>query len=114
MNNQRREIEKIRASYEQKQTTKLDELRALDARVRRPAETFAYAFGTAGSLVLGTGMCLAMKVIGNMMPVGIVVGLAGIAMVAANYFLYKKILQKRKNKYAEQIFQLSDELYELS
>lgn len=110
MNDQNEEIKKIRASYEPKKTTKLDELRALDAKVRRPAEKFAYAFGGVGSLVLGTGMCLAMKVIGNIMPVGIIVGLAGIAMVSANYFLYQKILQKRKRKYAEQIFKISDEL----
>jgi hypothetical protein len=90
--------------------TKLDELKALDRKVKVPAEIFAYSFGTASSLVLGTGMCLAMKVIGDMMILGIGIGLVGIALVTANYFLYKKILKARKQKYAKKILQLSDAL----
>lgn len=107
-------IEKIRESYTEKQPTKLDELKALDRKVKRPAEIFAYTLGTIASLVLGTGMCLAMQVIGAglsfAMPLGIVVGVAGIALVSINYPLYKKILKDRKNKYAKQIFELSDSL----
>lgn len=103
-------IEKIRSRYEKKEMGKLDELKALDKRVKRPAETFAYIFGGVGALTLGTGMCLAMKVIGNMMIPGIVIGLMGIAMVSATYSLYKKILKSRRNKYAKQIFALTDEL----
>ncbi len=107
-------IEKIRASYTQKETTKLDELKALDRKVKRPAQIFAYTLGTAASLVLGTGMCLAMQVIGAglafAMPLGIGIGLVGIALVSINYPLYKKILKDRKNKYAKQIFELSDSL----
>jgi hypothetical protein len=44
------------------------------------------------------------------MPVGIVVGLIGILLVSVNYPLYKKILNKRKKKYADKIFALSDQL----
>ena len=103
-------IEKIRASYTEKEITKFDELKELDRRVKRPAEIFAYVFGSLSSLVLGTGMCLAMKVIGNMMPLGIGVGLVGIALVTVNYFLYKKILKSRKQKYANEILKLTDDL----
>ena len=103
-------IEKIRSRYEKKEMGKLDELKALDKRVKRPAETFAYIFGGVGALTLGTGMCLAMKVIGNMMIPGIVIGLMGIAMVSATYSLYKKILESRRSKYSKQIFALTDEL----
>ena len=103
-------IQKIRASYTEKETTKLDELKALDKKVKRPAQIFAYVYGSVSSLVLGTGMCLAMKVIGNMMIPGIVVGLIGIAMVSATYSLYKKILESRRSKYSKQIFALADEL----
>ena len=94
----------------ERKAEKLDELKALDKRVKRPAETFAYIFGGVGALTLGTGMCLAMKVIGNMMISGIVIGLIGIAMVSATYSLYKKILRSRRSKYAKQIFALTDEL----
>ena len=104
------EVQKIREQYTEKKTTKFDELRELDTRVKRPAEVFAYTFGSIGALVLGTGMCLAMKVIGNMMPLGIVVGIVGIGMVTVTYSLYKGLLKARKKKYSKQIFELSDSL----
>ncbi len=105
-----KKIEAIKAQYAAKENTKLDQLKALDKKVKRPAQIFTYTFGTVGALVLGTGMCLAMKVIGNSMPLGIVIGVAGIAMVSANYWLYKKWLGARKRKYAKQVIQLSDNL----
>jgi hypothetical protein len=107
---QTNEVKKIQGEYLPKERTKLDELKALDKKVKFPAEVFAYSFGSAGALVLGTGMCLAMKVIGNMMGLGIAIGLVGIGLVTANYFLYKKILKSRKSKYAKQINELAEEL----
>ncbi len=107
-------IERIRASYVEKEITKFDELKELDRKVKRPAEIFAYLFGSLSSLVLGTGMCFAMKVIGSSlpfaMPLGIGIGLLGIALVCINYPIYKAILNKRKAKYAKQICELSDGL----
>ena len=102
--------EKIRASYLPQEQTKLEKLRKLDKQVKLPATMFAYIFGIVGALVLGTGMCLAMKVIGNIVWLGVVVGLIGIAMVSANYLIYKAILNSRKKKYGNQIIQLSDEI----
>ena len=103
-------IEKIRASYTRKERTKLDELKALDKQVKRPAQIFAYTYGTIGALVLGTGMCLAMKVLGSAMALGIIIGLLGIAMSLTTYPLFKKFLKSRKDKYCEKIFALSDEI----
>ena len=103
-------IEKIRASYAQKKQTKLDELKSLDKRVKRPAQIFAYTYGSVSALVLVTGMCLAMEVIGSMMALGIVVGVLGIAMSLTTYPLFKKFLGRRKKKYSEKIFALSDEI----
>ena len=110
MTTEMKTIEKIRASYGEKQSTKFDELKALDRRVKRPAKIFAYTFGAVSSLVLGTGMCLAMKVIGDSMALGIGVGVLGIALVSATYPIYKKILKGRKEKYSAQIMELSDGL----
>ena len=101
---------RIRAQYEEPKQSKLDGLRALDRKVRRPADIFAYIFGAVGSLVLGTGMCLAMKVIGDAMPVGIGVGLVGIAMVAVNYTLHRAFLGRRRAKYADSIMELTDSI----
>lgn len=109
---QKQYAEDIRRQYEPKtaEETKLEQLLKLDAKVRRPAEIFAYVFGVVGALVLGIGMCLAMKVIGDMMIFGIVVGVVGIAMVSANYFIYRTLLNSRKNRYANEIMTLSDSI----
>ena len=103
-------IEKIRASYTEKEITKLDKLKELDKKVKRPAKIFAYVYGSLSSLVLGTGMCLAMKVIGDSMALGILIGLVGIALTLSTYPIFKAILKRRKNKYAKQIFELTDNL----
>ena len=110
-NNEKQFVENIRKGYEEKKTTKLDELKALDRRTKRPAQIFAYIFGSIGALVLGSGMCLAMpEVIEGYMPLGIGVGIVGIIMVSVNYFLYKSILSSRKRKASREIFRLSNEI----
>ena len=105
-------IERIKANYieKTKEKSKIEELKELDNKVKKPALIFAYIYGIVGSLVLGTGMCLAMKIIGSMMAFGIVVGVIGIGMVSSTYTLYKKILQRRKSKFSQEIIEKSDEL----
>ena len=105
--------DKLIKEYSPKQNTELDELKALDSKVKTPVRVFAYIFGTLGALILGLGMCLAMEIIGNttaLMVLGIIVGLIGIVIVAINYPLYQKVLQKRKNKYSDQIIANSNKL----
>lgn len=103
-------IEKIRTQYTEQEHTALDELKALDRRVKRPPTVLAYLLGTAGALVLGTGMSLAMGVIGNSMLLGIGVGLLGILAVSVNYPLYRTVLNGRRQKYAPEIIALSDKM----
>mgnify|MGYP006896624612 CR=1 FL=1 len=110
MTTETKTIERIRASYTEKEVTKLDQLKELDKKVKRPAQIFTYIYGSLTSLVLGTGMCLAMKIIGNSMALGIGIGLVGIALTLSTYPIFKAILKRRKNKYAKQIFELSDSL----
>lgn len=112
MNNKEKEyVERVLKSYEEKEITKLDVLRTLDKKAKRGATIFAYVFGSIGCLVLGFGMCVAMKVIlKDLMVLGIAIGLVGIAMVSVNYYFYLKLLQKGKSKYASQIKELSNEL----
>jgi hypothetical protein len=103
--------QKIRTQYMEKESSELDALRKLDAQVKRPANIFAYTFGIAGSLIMGTGMSLAMKVIGkNMMVPGIIIGIIGILMVCINYPVYKHILASRKDQYANEIMRLSEKI----
>jgi len=101
---------KIRSEYEEKQTGKIEELKALDSKVKKPATVFGYVFGTVGALVMGSGMSLAMEVIGSMPIVGVLVGLVGILMVSVTYPIYKKILASRRKKYSDAIIKLSEEI----
>ena len=104
-------VEKTLKDYSDKPVTKLDELKKLDKEAKRGATVFAYVFGSIGALVLGFGMCVAMQVIlADLMVLGIVVGLVGIAMVSVNYSIYQKKITKSKRKYASQIQKLSNEL----
>ncbi|MBO5434640.1 hypothetical protein J6A31_02305, partial [bacterium] len=110
--NERQAVEKIRSNYTAKSTeqSKFEELKSLDKKVKRPAIIFAYIYGVVGSLILGLGMCLAMKIIGNAMLVGIIIGLVGIAMVSTTYPIYQKLLAGRKAKYSDVIIAKSNEL----
>lgn len=114
--NEIRIAEDIRDSYTEKKKTKLNELMELDRKAKRPAETFAVIFGIISALILGIGMCLAMKVMPQFadynwaMPVGIVVGLVGIGMCVLNWFIYKAMVKHGKAKYADRILALSNEI----
>ena len=57
-------VQKIRTQYTEKQHTELDERKALDAKVKKPANVFAYTYGTAAAIVMGAGMSLVMTDIG--------------------------------------------------
>lgn len=109
-------VQKIRTQYMEKQSTELDELRALDTKVKRPANVFAYIFGSVSAIIMGAGMSLVMTDIGQtlglgdaMIP-GIAIGVVGLALALVNYPIYKGILNSRKQKYADQIIALSEKL----
>lgn len=109
-------VQKIRTQYTEKEHTELDELKALDKKVKRPAGVFAYVFGSIGAVIMGGGMSLVMTDIAETvgiespMLVGIVVGLVGMAMAIVNYPMYKGILASRRKKYADKIIALSDKI----
>ena len=108
--------ERIASEYAPKEDRKIVALMKLNKKAKRTAEIFAYTFGVISSLILGTGMSLAMGVIGDKsLPffiVGIVVGVLGIFGVSINYFIYKKLLEKGKMKYGSDIIRLAKEISE--
>ena len=57
-------VQKIRSQYTEKESTELDALRELDAKVKRPANVFAYVFGSISAIIMGAGMSLVMTDIG--------------------------------------------------
>ena len=116
MNTDKIYAEAIANEYAPKDTSKVVALKKLDRKAKSKANIFAYTFGIIMTLVLGFGMCLSMKVIGDgstlMMMVGIVVGVIGILGVGINYPIYKKLLGSGKQKYAFEIMQLAKEISE--
>jgi hypothetical protein len=114
MNTDKIYAESIVNEYAPKDTTKVMQLKKLDRAAKMPANIFAYSFGVVMALVLGTGMCLAMKVIGDgssvMMLIGIVIGIIGIVGVSINYPIFKKLLENGKKKYAFEIMELAKEI----
>ena len=115
-NDQQFMAQKIRTQYMEKTPSELDALRELDAKVKRPANVFAYVFGSISAIIMGAGMSLVMTDIGaqlgmadTMIP-GIAIGVVGLALAIINYPIYKGILAARKKKYADKIIAISDKL----
>lgn len=115
--NEQQLAEKIRTQYTEKEVSELDELRELDARVKRPANVFAYVFGSISAIIMGAGMSLVMTDIADMislnvdpMLLGICIGIAGMFLALINYPIYKGIVKSRKKKYGAKIIELSDKI----
>ena len=109
-------VQKIRTQYTEKQHTELDALKELDAKVKRPANVFAYTYGSVSAVVMGAGMSLVMTEIGaiiglaSAMVPGIAIGIVGMGMALSTYPIYKKMLSARKKKYAPEILELSEKI----
>ena len=113
MNTDKIIAESIAKDYAPKESSKIVALKKLDSKAKLPATIFTYSFGIVSTLVFGTGMCLAMQVIGSGlvgMVLGIVVGIVGLAGCGVNYPIYKKMLEKGKAKYAYEIVELARQI----
>jgi hypothetical protein len=100
----------------EKTPSELDALRELDAKVKRPANVFAYVFGSISAIIMGAGMSLVMTDIGAILGLGeamipgIAIGVVGMAMAFLTYPIYKGILGSRKKKYSAEILALSEKI----
>ena len=115
MNTDKIYAESIAKEYAPKDSSKIVALRKLDRKAKLPATIFTYTLGIISSLVLGTGMCFAMQVIGSGiigMVIGIIVGVIGMLGCGVNYPIYKKMLEYCKKKYAYEIVELAREISE--
>ena len=115
-NDQQFMAQKIRAQYMEKEASELDALRELDSKVKRPANVFAYIFGSISAIIMGAGMSLVMTDIGATIGItsalvpGIAIGALGLGMALLTYPMYKGILNSRKKKYGAEILTLSDKI----
>ena len=112
---QQKEVEAIRKKYLPQEADKMEQLRKLHAIPTQKAQTASLALGVIGTLILGTGMSLAMTDIGAAfgqlaMVFGITVGIVGMVLVALAYPIYNHVLKKQRSKIAPEILRLSEEL----
>ena len=113
MNTDKIYAEKIASEYANKQTSKVKQLKRLDKWIRKPAIIFAYTYGIISSLIMGLGMCLSMKVIGTgiiCFIIGLILGIVGIVCLSINYYIYSKILARRKKENANDVLLLAQEI----
>lgn len=114
MNTDKIYAESLASEYAPKDTSKIVQLKKLDARAKLPANIFGYSFGIAAALIAGVGMCLCMNQIGDgstlSMVAGIIIGVIGFGCAAINYPIYKKLLESGKKKYSFEILQLAKEI----
>ena len=112
---QQAEVKRIRDKYVPAEEEKMTQLRRLDRSASQKAQAASIAVGVLGALILGLGMSLAMTQLGEQladvaMPLGVAIGIAGLALVALAYPAYNHILEKERERIAPQILRLTDEL----
>ena len=111
---QQNEIRKIREKYlppaDEKPTDNLEKLRRLDRSVTRKSSVLALTVGILSTLILGFGMCCCLVWEQTLFVAGIVIGLIGIAGIAAAYPLYIHVTKKERERIAPEIMELTDSL----
>ena len=112
MNTDKIWAESIAKDYAPRDSSKIIALKKLDNKAKLPATIFTYSCGIISALVFGTGMCLAMQVIGSSLGLGIIIGIIGMIGCGINYPIYKKMLEKGKAKYAYEIVELARQISE--
>ncbi len=106
---QQEEIRKIREKYSPKEPDKMEQLRRLDESVTRKGTTVSLIVGIVGALILGTGMSFCM-VWTDLFAIGIIIGVIGIGAVSSAYPVYNLIIRKEREKIADEVLRLTDEL----
>lgn len=112
---QQEEIQNIRKKYTEPQEDKMEQLRRLDASAAKKANRVSIMVGVIGTLIMGVGMSLVMTDIGTVlggvaMPLGVAIGVIGMALLICAYPLYNKTLKKERERIAPEILKLTDEL----
>lgn len=107
---QQEEIEQIRRKYMPKEEDKLAELKRLDEEVTRPGTIAGIVIGLIGTMIFGSGMSMVLVWTDTLLVPGVLVGIAGFALMATAYPAYAKITAKKREEIAPQILALTEEL----
>lgn len=103
-----RKAESIRRQYIPREDNKTLQLQKLDSKVKTPGRVAAGILGTAGVLVMGSGMALVM--VWENMTRGLPLSISGMVVALLAIPAYALITNSRKKKYASDILRLSDNL----
>lgn len=108
------ELKDIKKKYagqpESQEEDQLELLRKLDKSSTRKSTIVSIVMGAAGSLIMGIGMCCTMVWAAAMFLPGIIIGVIGIAMMAAAYPVYVRITKKERAKIAPQVLDIIEKL----
>lgn len=108
---ERKEISSIRDQYLPKgeKEQKLERLRKLDSKVKNIPLIWALSQGIIGSLIFGTSMTFFLEWT-EFWYIGIPFSIVGFIVMISTYPIYVKILKHIKNKYKDEIINISNEL----
>lgn len=110
--------QKLSNEYAADQIGPAEELKKLDAKVKRAPIVFAGVWGGISALIMGAGMSLIMTDISTILSVsnpnviGISLGLAGMVLALLTWPIFKGMRNRRRSKYAPRILALSQAILE--
>lgn len=108
------ELKDIKKKYagqpEDQQEDQLELLRKLDKSSTRKSTIVSIVMGAAGCLIMGIGMCCTMVWAAAMFLPGIIIGVIGIAMMAAAYPVYVHITKRERARIAPQVLDIIEKL----
>ena len=108
------ELKDIKKKYagqpEDQQENQLELLRKLDKSSTRKSTIVSIVMGAAGCLIMGIGMCCTMVWAAAMFLPGIIIGVIGIAMMAAAYPVYVRITKRERARIASQVLDIIEKL----
>lgn len=81
-----KKAENIRRQYISREENKMEQLQALDDKVKAPGKIAGTVLGVIGSLIMGAGMSLIM--VWSNMTVGLVLSIPGLLIAAAAFPVY--------------------------
>lgn len=104
----KKKAEAIKGHYTNAKNSKMEQLRELDKKVRRPGMIVATVICIIGVLTMGAGMASVMAY--NNMGVGLILSIFGLVVALISIPVYKTMTSGRKKQYEDQIIRLSNEI----
>lgn len=109
---ERKEIESIKNSYlpKDKSLNKLDYLKKLDNKVKSIPTMLSLIVGIVGLLLFGLGLAMILE--WHLTAFGVIVSAIGLIPISLAYLTYQKSLKYLKDKYSQEILEISNDLLE--